>query len=199
MSGKFVALVGPSGVGKTTIITALMSSSTDFVRMLPHTSRPPRPYEVEGEDYWFVSRDEIQAMLAADPRLKETLVEFDGHQFVIDYNRIEQMLADGKVILMDLYINWVQQFKERYDQQMAAVLLLPDDLDVLVDQLSRSRKHDPEFVDKRMAQTAREMNIFQNKMKPYFNKVIVLPRSLDMAVAQVRRTITLLTDGVGGR
>jgi guanylate kinase len=59
--GSFFVIVGPSAVGKTTVVDRLLAIVTSAVRLVTTTSRPPRPGEVDGRDYHFVSRDEFVA------------------------------------------------------------------------------------------------------------------------------------------
>jgi guanylate kinase len=99
-AGTVFVLSGPSGVGKSTLSRRLIQQVGDLVFAVSCTTRPPRPGEQDGVDYFFVGEAEFDRMLAQG-RLAEW-VEVYGHRYGLDRNWLGRQFAVGKDILMDL-------------------------------------------------------------------------------------------------
>ncbi|HPL95391.1 MAG TPA: hypothetical protein PLF15_01250 [bacterium] len=194
MTGKLVALVGPSGVGKTTIISELVDKRKLFKRILFYTTRTRRWYETHGRDYWFVSDQEIKGMLATDLSLNESLLEFGGNLFAVSHSQINSIIEAGATALLELYITRVPEFKARYNENFIALFLRPPTIDILVKRLQNCRAHEKVFVRKRMEQTQSELNLAAGELKNYFDGFIDLPNCLEAASNQVEATIRRLAD-----
>jgi guanylate kinase len=89
---------GPSGVGKDSVVQALMQDKTAFHFVVTATSRPPRPGELHGVDYIFVSEEEFERMIDEDELLEYAVVH-DNYKGV-PKSQIRQALASGKDVLM---------------------------------------------------------------------------------------------------
>ncbi len=77
--GQLIVITGPSGVGKGTLLRQLRQRHPELALSVSATTRPPRPTEVEGIDYYFVSVEDFQAMIAAGKLLE--WAEFAGHYY----------------------------------------------------------------------------------------------------------------------
>ena len=93
--GRLVILSGPSGVGKDTVINAWRARNPDVARVVAYTTRDPRPGEVDGMDYNFVSRDIFHSK-AADGDFLE-FKEVHGNFYATPLRDMDQMLAAGKI------------------------------------------------------------------------------------------------------
>ena len=95
--GKLFIISGASGVGKSTVLKQVMTTRADLAFSVSATTRPPRPGEVEGESYYFVTRDRFDVMIAQDEFL-----EYDAHMgncYGTPKAEVEQKLQKGHVIL----------------------------------------------------------------------------------------------------
>ncbi|MFQ6055203.1 MAG: hypothetical protein ACE5KE_00435 [Methanosarcinales archaeon] len=192
MTGRLVAIVGPSGIGKTTIITVLVNREEGFERVPNITTRPRRWYEVDGRDYLFVSKEKMCALLTTDPTLGESMVQINGNLFTVSHCEIGHIINSGGIGLIELYIAKVPEFKEKYSDRFLSLYLLPPSLSVLAQRLKNYRLHNEAFVTKRMIQAERELNLACGKMKMCFDAFVELSPELPIAVYQVKQTIARL-------
>lgn len=203
MAGKLVGIVGPSGVGKTTIISALVNRKKGigekFERILNLTTRPRRWYEVSGRDYLFVSERQMLTMLAADPTLRDSMVQINGIFFTVSHQEIADLINSGSVGLLEMYITKVPEFKERYGDDFMTLYFFPPSIDVLAQRLRNNRLHDETFVVKRMIQTAKELDLACGQMNAFFDAFIELNPELAIAVRRVEQAITRLVLTKRGR
>ena len=135
MTGKLVAIVGPSGVGKTSIISVLVDVRKRYERILFLTTRPRRLYEVNGRDYLFVTEQEMDTLLISDLTLQESIVTIDRCRFAVSYLEIERLIATGRVGLIELYIDRLPEFKGRYGNNLVSLFLMPSSMDILSQRL----------------------------------------------------------------
>lgn len=95
--GKLFVISGASGVGKSTVLKQVMAGRKDLKFSVSATTRPPRPGEVEGESYYFITKERFQEMIAGNEFL-----EYDDHMdnfYGTPVSQMEQKLESGHVIL----------------------------------------------------------------------------------------------------
>ena len=95
--GKLFVISGASGVGKSTVLSRVMAQRDDLRFSVSATTRSPRPGEVEGQSYYFVSKEQFQDMIAQD-----AFVEYDAHMdnyYGTPKSQLEEKLIQGSVIL----------------------------------------------------------------------------------------------------
>ena len=101
--GKVVIISGPSGVGKGTLVKRLISeSSFPLVLSVSATTRPPRPGEVNGRDYWFISRDEFLEKRANGEFLESFEVYEGGAFYGTLRETVETQIRQGKWVLLEI-------------------------------------------------------------------------------------------------
>jgi guanylate kinase len=145
---------GPSGVGKDTVLDAMREAGLPFHFVVTSTSRPPRPDEVDGEDYVFVSRDEFERMIARDELLEYALV-YDQYKG-IPREHVRAALASGHDVVMRLDVQGAETVK-RLVPGAISVFLVASSMGELEQRL-RSRQSDtPEQIRVRLAKARSEM------------------------------------------
>lgn len=108
-----LTITGPSGSGKTELLK-MLSATGDFEKLVSVTTRPPRPGEVEGVDYYFVGKDEFESMSSAGLLLQE--VSFNGFQYGTSADEFTRVQGLGKVPAVIVEPSGVSHFKSLEQQ-----------------------------------------------------------------------------------
>ncbi|KAI5168574.1 guanylate kinase [Pancytospora epiphaga] len=112
---KFLILTGPSAVGKSTVISHILKDNR-FYLSVSHTTRAPRPHEVNGVDYVFVSREDFELMLSKGLFLEKTI--FSGNYYGTSISEESR----DKITVFDVDIRGYHFFKEHYSQSYFCLL-----------------------------------------------------------------------------
>lgn len=151
-NGTLTVLTGPSGVGKGTLVKLLRERHPDLYLSVSATTRSPRDGEVDGQDYFFVSRDQFMAMAEAGDLLE--WAEFAGNCYGTPRQPIVERLARGEQVLLEIELEGARQVKTTFPEALR-VFVLPPSLDELERRL-RSRGQDAEAAIERRLARARE-------------------------------------------
>ena len=154
--GLMLVLSSPSGAGKTTIARRLLSSEPNLVMSVSATTRPPRPGEVEGSDYFFTNKIDFNVMVNKGEMLEHAKV-FD-HYYGTPSGPVNAALQSGGDVLFDIDWQGTQQLAQSARDDLVSVFVLPPSTPELERRL-RARAQDPEeVVTSRMAKAADEMS-----------------------------------------
>ena len=172
-----LVMSSPSGAGKTSISRELLRRDDRLTLSVSVTTRAPRPAEVEGRDYYFVTQERFDHMVKAGELLEHARV-FD-HNYGTPRAAVEAALSGGKDVLFDVDWQGTQQIAENAPNDLVRVFILPPSMAELERRL-RSRAQDSEEVVRgRMARAAQEMSHWAE-----YDYVIV-NTDLERSVAQV--------------
>ncbi len=129
-----VVVSGPSGVGKDTLLQRLKDVGSDFWFVVTMTSRAQRPGEVDGKDYFFVTREEFDDLIEADELLEHSLVygEYKG----IPKEQVRKALSTGKNVVMRIDVQGAAKIK-RIVPQAVTIFLMPESEEELIRRLRR--------------------------------------------------------------
>ena len=177
--GRLFVISGPSGSGKTSIVGRLKGLPGVFYSVSA-TSREARPGEVDGRDYLFVSRREIERM-AAEGGLAE-YAEVAGNLYGTPKRPLEEALAEGRTALVDIDVQGAMQIREAFGEAYL-VFIKPPSMDVLEERLRARGTESEEAVEKRLDLARREMEYL-----PKYD-VAVENDDLDHAVEKVEAII----------
>ena len=189
--GLMLVLSSPSGAGKTTILRALLEQDDNLTMSVSATTRPMRPGEVDGEDYFFVDEIKFNKMII-DGELLEHANVF-GNFYGTPRKSVEDALADGKDILFDIDWQGTQQLaaNDSTRDDLVSVFILPPNTAELENRL-RIRAQDPEdVVQKRMSKAVDEMSHYRE-----YGYVIVNDE-VDASVRQVKTILTAERTRIG--
>ncbi|RFP55510.1 MAG: guanylate kinase [Limnothrix sp. CACIAM 69d] len=151
-NGTLTVLTGPSGVGKGTLVKLLRERHPNLYLSVSATTRSPRDGEVDGQDYFFVSRDRFMAMAEAGDLLE--WAEFAGNCYGTPRQPIVERLDRGEQVLLEIELEGARQVKTTFPEALR-VFVLPPSLDELERRL-RSRGQDAEAAIERRLARARE-------------------------------------------
>ncbi|MBO8142248.1 MAG: guanylate kinase [Firmicutes bacterium] len=152
--GFLVVLSGPSGVGKNTLLNAVLPTVEGLKYSVSATTRPPRPGEVHGRDYFFVSDEEFDAMLERGELLE--WAEFVGRRYGTPRRYVDQCLAQGLTVILDIDIQGAAQVRAAMPEAVL-VFLLPPSLEELRRRIY-GRGKDPEAaIVKRLSAAKHEL------------------------------------------
>lgn len=150
-SGKLIVITGPSGVGKGTLLASLRHRHPDLFFSISATTRSPRPGEIEGQSYYFVSRDQFQAMVTAGELLE--WAEFAGNCYGTPRQAILDKIRQGQLVILEIELQGARQVRQTYPEALQ-IFILPPSFSELEQRL-RSRAQDSEAAITRRLETAK--------------------------------------------
>jgi len=154
--GLMLVLSSPSGAGKTTITRALLDRDPHIAMSVSATTRAPRPGEVDGKDYHFVTVETFQRMVAAGEFLEHARV-FDNF-YGTPKSAVEAALASGRDVLFDIDWQGTQQLAQNARADLVSVFVLPPSLAELERRLRGRAQDSDAVVAGRMAKAGDEMS-----------------------------------------
>jgi len=141
----------PSGSGKSTLVNELFKTVGNLEFSISYTTRPPRGSEQSGKEYFFVSRPEFEAMIAADEFLEYAI--YDGNHYGTARRFLHEAENRSNDLLLDIDVQGASKIKEKIPEAVS-IFILPPDREKLEWRL-RSRGLDSEEVIRRRLDTAR--------------------------------------------
>ncbi|HEY7680038.1 MAG TPA: guanylate kinase [Terriglobia bacterium] len=145
----------PSGSGKTTLVEWLLREVAQLHFSISYTTRPPRGQERHGREYFFVSRDEFQAMIAREELLE--WAEVFGYYYGTARRFLEEARQGGMDLLLDIDIQGAAQVKEKVPEAVS-VFVLPPSREVLEYRLRNRSQDSEEVIQKRLRNAGREIH-----------------------------------------
>jgi guanylate kinase len=149
-----VILSSPSGGGKTTIAEHLLERRNDIGYSVSCTTRPPRPNERNGEDYFFLSRDEFLARQQRGDFAESA--EVHGNLYGTLRSEINRVLGAGRHVVMDIDVQGARQMVSTFPQSVT-IFVLPPSGEVLLSRLRGRKTESPQELVKRLDSALREL------------------------------------------
>jgi len=154
--GMMLVLSSPSGAGKTTLSKRLINLHPDVVLSVSATTRAPRPGEVDGEDYFFINKDEFETRIA-DGGYFEYAKVFD-HYYGTPVGPVEDALSDGRDVLFDIDWQGAQQLAKKAPRDVVRIFILPPSMKLLEDRLRKRGQDSEDVINSRMARAEAEVS-----------------------------------------
>ncbi len=180
--GLMLVLSSPSGAGKTTISRRLLETDDNLSLSISATTRPPRPGEVDGKDYFFVGDDRFTEMVEQGGLLEYAVVF--GNNYGTPRPPVEKALEVGGDVLFDIDWQGTQQVREAARDDLVSVFILPPSTVELERRLHSRAQDSEEVVRARMAKAADEMSHWAEY------DYIIINDDLDKSVEQVEAILT---------
>jgi guanylate kinase len=155
-NGMMFILSSPSGAGKTTLTKKLTESNKNFSLSISHTTRSPRPNEINGKDYHFVSQQEFEKLIK-----KNNFYEY-ANIFNNNYGTLKksvlELLSKGKDVLFDIDWQGTKQLKKVKNLSIKTFFILPPNLNTLRKRLLNRHEGQESLVEERMKKFKEELS-----------------------------------------
>lgn len=166
IEGKMFIFTAPSGAGKTTIVRHLLKQYDFLDFSVSATTREKRPHEIDGKDYYFLSKEEFDEKVKADEFVEWEEVYEDRYGTL--KSEVERVWALGKHIVFDIEVKGATNIKKLYGDKCLAIFIKPPSLAILIQRLKDRKTESASSLKKRIARVKREMT-YQNS----FDEVLV--------------------------
>lgn len=178
--GQLFVISAPSGAGKTSLVAATIARVSDLAVSVSHTTRSPRPGEVDGRDYHFVDQSEFDALIASQALFEHAQVF--GNFYGTSKEAIESQLASGIDVILE--IDWQGASQVRMMAPDAvSIFILPPTRDALRERLIERQQDDSTIIDARMAEADETI-----EQAPHFD-YWVINDDFEIALGQLKSII----------
>jgi guanylate kinase len=180
--GLLVVLSSPSGAGKSTISRMLLDADEDVTMSVSATTRPRRPGEVHGTDYFFVDDAEFDRMISAGEFVEWAHVF--GYRYGTPKAPVKQALRRGADILFDIDWQGARQLEPDFGEHLVTIFLLPPTMSELEQRLRNRATDSEDVIANRMRRAADEIDHWAEY------EYVLVNRNMDSCLDQVRAIVT---------
>ena len=180
MKAKLFVVAGPSGVGKGTIIKELIKENENLKYSVSSTTRKPRPGEIDGINYNFLSQNEFKNAIEKGQFLEWAI--YNGNYYGTNQSTVNEALKNGKSIILEIEIQGAIQIMEKCPEAVF-IFILPPSYEELEKRLRGRNTEDEQTILNRLKITKKEMEIGEKF------KYKIVNDDVENAVAQVKSII----------
>jgi guanylate kinase len=180
--GLLFVVSAPSGAGKTSLCRAVTDALENLRHSISYTTRKPRPGEIDGRDYYFVTEDRFRDMTNAGDFAE--WAEVHSNFYGTSRRVLDGMRDEGIDVILDIDTQGAKQIKTKYGGHTVFIFVMPPSLEILEERL-RNRKSDHENEIKKRMQRARD-EIRDYSMYDY----VIVNRDFERALVELRSIIT---------
>lgn len=181
MSGSLFIVAAPSGAGKTSLVKALVQQDPTITLSVSHTTRAPRPGEIDGQDYWFVSQEQF-AQMRDESEFLESATVFDN-SYGTSAKAVQAQLEKGLDVILEIDWQGAQQVRKN-NTDCKSIFILPPSKQALEQRL-RGRGQDSDEI------IARRMRDAENEMSHYIEfDYLIVNDDFDQALAELSSVIS---------
>jgi len=184
LNNNFILVVsGPSGAGKSTIVNLFLQEVDNFALSISYTTRKKRDYEIEGEHYYFVTKENFQKMIENDEFIEWANVF--GNYYGTAKKEIGRILRNNKNILLEIDVQGALSVKKHFPEQAVLVFILPETFSELKSRLAGRNTESEEELFNRICTSKREIEQIN-----FYDYVIINKRGCEKESAQILKAIT---------
>ena len=148
IKGMMFILSSPSGAGKTTLTKKIAENNKNFTISISHTTRTPRPNEINGKDYEFVSEKKFNDLVRGNNFFEHANIF--GNYYGTLKKPVLELLSKGRDVLFDIDWQGTQQLKKVKNLSMVTFFILPPNIQALKERLLNRHKGQENLIEKRM-------------------------------------------------
>src|SRR5574343_134424 len=163
--GNLFVVSAPSGTGKSSLVKALLELDSRLQVSVSHTTRQPRGQEQHGREYWFVAKEEFQAMVDRGEFFEHA--EVHGNHYGTSRKAIEERIKGGEDVVLEIDWQGALQMKKIFPNAIL-IFILPPSYEELLQRLNRRGEDSAEVIELRMANAKIEVEQAQ-----YFDFVVI--------------------------
>ena len=152
--GRLFVVSAPSGTGKTTLCRLLVDEFGDISYSVSHTTRKPRPGEIHGKDYFFVTHDEFERMIRSGELIE--WAEVHGNYYGTSKRFVGDHLEKGGDILLDIDVQGALNIVKSYPEAVT-LFIMPPSRDALRTRLEKRGSDSPDVIETRLCNAVNEM------------------------------------------
>lgn len=178
--GSIIIISAPSGAGKSTLVERLVASVPYLVSSISFTTRPRRPGERDGRDYFFVTKREFERRASGGEFVE--WAEIVGHLYGTSWKQLRKAAEEGKDILLNIDVQGHRQVRKRLPEAVG-VFVLPPSFKELERRLRARRLDSPRVIRKRLARARKEITHW-----PEYEYLVVNDK-LDRATQQLQAVV----------
>lgn len=187
MKGLLVIISSPSGGGKTSIIHKILEKYPEpYVYSVSATTRKPRPGEIDGKDYFFLSEEQFQKDIENNSFLEWENVH--GYLYGTPKSYIKKCIDEGKYVLLDIDVNGALRVADNYPERTITIFVTPPSMNMLIERLKNRKTDTVEEINRRLERIPLEME----KAKQFDH--VLINDQLDQTVEQVVRIVENLNN-----
>lgn len=174
-----LVVTGPSGAGKTTLIRALLEKHPEMKFSVSHTTRPPRPGEVDGVDYYFVSEAEFTRLLKKRAFVEWAIV----HGYHYGTSKAEFKKRRSTDLVLDIDVQGARQIKEIADKEAVFIFIMPPDRESLEKRLAARGDLSAEERQRRLQRACQEIKSY------HLFDYVVINEKIDQASEEIEAIV----------
>ncbi|MBR8830186.1 MAG: Guanylate kinase [Chroococcopsis gigantea SAG 12.99] len=179
-SGQLIVITGPSGVGKGTLVKLLRERHQELALSVSVTTRNPRPGEQEGQNYYFVNREQFTRMMEAGQLLE--WAEYAGNYYGTPRKQVQESLDSGKSLILEIELLGARQIGQMFPNAKR-IFILPPSVEELTRRLRDRGDETESAIALRLARATEELAASAEF------PIIIVNDDLDQALEQLEKAI----------
>ena len=176
--GTMFILSSPSGAGKTTLTKKIQKNNSNFIISVSHTTRTPRPNEINGKDYYFVNKQKFDLIVKENNFLE--YAKIFGNYYGTEKGPVTKNISLGKDVLFDIDWQGTQQIKKNCSSPLVTFFILPPNIKVLKSRLLNRHQGQEDLINQRMKKFNEEIShwneynyvLINDDLEDCYNKIL---------------------------